>query len=82
MKNYEIYLNKLVSDGIEAKCSLADILLAIKELSGKLDTLIALRIRNGKADPEAQIQDPPCPKKLIAEVVAQQVQNSLRPRRR
>lgn len=42
MKNYEIYLDKLVSDGIEAKYSLSDIMLGIKELSNKLDTLIAL----------------------------------------
>lgn len=93
MKNYEIYLDKLVSDGIEAKYSLSDIVLGIKELSGKLDTLIALkeveserrsqqpqrqaadRWHNGKAGPEAQVQGPPSPPKLIAEVVAQQIQN-------
>lgn len=43
LKNYEIYLNRLVSDGIEAKCSLEDILLEINELSSKLDIFIALK---------------------------------------
>lgn len=43
MKNYEIYLDKLVSEGIEARCYLSDIVLGLKELSGKLDTLISLK---------------------------------------
>lgn len=43
MKGYEIYLDKLVLDSIETKDFLDDILLSIKELSGKLDTLITLK---------------------------------------
>lgn len=43
MKEYEVYLNKLVLDSIEAKSSLVDILLGIRELSDKLDTIITLK---------------------------------------
>lgn len=42
-KGYEIYLDKLVLDSIETKSSLTDILFGIKEISGKLDTLISLK---------------------------------------
>lgn len=40
--DYEPYLNKLVTDRIEMKGYMLDIIYGIKELSGKLDTLIAL----------------------------------------
>ena len=40
--NYEPYLDKLVLDCIEEKAYMVDALAGIKEISGKLDTLIAL----------------------------------------
>lgn len=43
MKDYELYLNKLVEDSIIAKGQRNDILLGLKEISGKLDTLITLK---------------------------------------
>lgn len=42
MRNYDRYLDKLVSNSIEAKGYLVDLLAGVKGLSGKLDTLIAL----------------------------------------
>lgn len=43
MKEYEPYLDRLVMDGIEEKCTLSEILLGLKEVSGKLDTIIILK---------------------------------------
>lgn len=40
--DYTGHLDKLVFDGIEIKGHVSDIVLGLKELSGKLDTLIAL----------------------------------------
>lgn len=42
MRDYERYLDKLVTNSIEEKGYMVDMLAGIKELSGKLDTLIAL----------------------------------------
>jgi hypothetical protein len=41
--DYTGHLDKLVFDGIEIKGHVSDIILGLKELSGKLDTLIALQ---------------------------------------
>lgn len=41
-QDYERYLDKLVVNSIEAKGYMVDLLAGIKEISGKLDTLIAL----------------------------------------
>ena len=43
MKDYSAYMDRMVRDGIEQKCTLSDILLGLKEVSGKLDTLISLK---------------------------------------
>jgi hypothetical protein len=43
MKNYEFELNELAKNTIEMKCQGYDILCGLKEISGKLDTLIALK---------------------------------------
>lgn len=40
---YESYLDKLVLDGIESKNTLNEIVFGLKDISGKLDTLIALK---------------------------------------
>lgn len=42
-RDYEPYFDKLVTDSIEMKGYMIDIICGIKELSGKLDTLIALK---------------------------------------
>ncbi len=42
MQNCEPYLDKLVVNSIEMKGYMVDIICGMKELSGKLDTLIAL----------------------------------------
>ncbi len=58
MKEYEIYLNRLVMDVIEEKCTLSDILLGLKEVSGKLDTLITLKqveLQRQPPQPERQL---------------------------
>lgn len=41
--DYSDYLSRLVLDGIEAKGQINDVLFGLKEISGKLDTLIALK---------------------------------------
>lgn len=41
--DYTGHLDKLVLDGIEMRGYVSDIILGLKELSGKLDTLIALQ---------------------------------------
>lgn len=41
--DYTGHLDKLVFDGIEMRGYVSDIILGLKELSGKLDTLIALQ---------------------------------------
>lgn len=41
--DYTGHLDKLVFDSIEIKGHVSDIVLGLKELSGKLDTLIALQ---------------------------------------
>lgn len=43
MRNYEDHLNKLVENSIIGKGQANDILFGLKEISGKLDTLIALK---------------------------------------
>ena len=43
MRDYEYHLNKLVEDSIISKGQMNDILFGLKEISGKLDTLIALK---------------------------------------
>ncbi len=42
-RDYTDYLNKLVLDSIEIKGQTNDVLFGLKEISGKLDTLIALK---------------------------------------
>lgn len=42
-KDYSSYLDKLVHDSITQTCQSTDILCGMKEISGKLDTLIALK---------------------------------------
>lgn len=42
-RDYEPYLDKLVTDSIEMKGYMLNIVCGIRELSGKLDTLIALK---------------------------------------
>lgn len=41
--SYDIYLEKLVLNSIEMKGHMIDMISGMKELSGKLDTLIALQ---------------------------------------
>lgn len=41
--DYSDYLNKLVVDSIETKGQINDLLCGLKEISGKLDTLITLK---------------------------------------
>lgn len=42
-RDYRDYLNKLVADSIDIKWQINDAIFGMKELSGKLDTLIALK---------------------------------------
>lgn len=56
MRDYERYLDKLVTNSIEAKGYMVDMLAGIKELSGKLDTLIALETAG--AGHQQQPQEP------------------------
>lgn len=41
--SYDIYLDKLVVNSIETKGYMVDMIAGMKELSGKLDALIALQ---------------------------------------
>ncbi len=43
MASYDLYLDKLVVNSIEMKGHMIDILSGMKDLSSKLDTLIALK---------------------------------------
>ncbi len=56
MRNYEPHLNRLVVGSIEMKSYMVDIICGIKELSGKLDTLIALE--SAAKGPQQQPQQP------------------------
>lgn len=53
--DYSLYLDKLVVNSIEMKGYMVDMLAGIKELSGKLDTLIALETVEA-ATPQRQQQ--------------------------
>lgn len=53
-RDYEPYLDKLVTDSIEMKGYMLDIICGIKELSGKLDTLIALETVGAAAQQRQQ----------------------------
>lgn len=53
-RNYDIYLDKLVCNSIEMKGYMVDLLAGIKELSGKLDTLIALETAAKQLQPQQQ----------------------------
>lgn len=55
-RDYEPYLDKLVTNSIEMKGYMCDILCGIKELSGKLDTLIALETVGAAAHQRPQQQ--------------------------
>lgn len=55
-RDYEPYLNKLVTNSIETKGYMLDIICGIKELSGKLDTLIALETVGATAQQRQQQQ--------------------------
>jgi len=57
--DYSIYLDRLVTDSIESKGTLNDILFGIKELSGKLDTLITLKQVELQRQPQQQEQQLP-----------------------
>lgn len=55
--NYSDYLNRLVLDGIEAKGQISDVLFGLKEISGKLDTLITLKqIELSRLQPQQEQQ--------------------------
>lgn len=71
MKDYSVYLDRMVKDGIEQKCTLSDILLGLKELSGKMDTLIALI--------QVELQrNPQTPVDTISHAVSQALQDQPR----
>ena len=53
-RNYELYLNKLVENSIETKGYMVDVLAGLKELSGKMDTLIALTQAGAQRPPQQQ----------------------------
>ena len=55
-KDYALYLDKLVTDSIEMKGYMLDIICGIKELSGKLDTLIAVETVGATAPQRRQQQ--------------------------
>lgn len=56
-KDYSFYLSKIVNDGITARGQINDILFGLKEISGKLDTLIALKqVELSRSQPQPQQQ--------------------------
>ena len=59
-RDYTDYLNKLVLDSIEIKGQTNDVLFGLKEISGKLDTLIALK--QVELSLPQQRQEPQCQK--------------------
>lgn len=55
MRDYEYHLNKLVEDSIITQGQLNDLLFGLKEISGKLDTIIALKqVELGLRQPQPQ----------------------------
>ena len=56
-QDYSFYLSKIVNDGITASGQINDILFGLKEISGKLDTLIALKqVELSRSQPQPQPQ--------------------------
>lgn len=56
MKSYDLYLDKLVHDSITIKSQINDLAFGLKEISGKLDTLIAIRQAGLSRQPQQQVQ--------------------------
>lgn len=56
MKSYDLYLDKLVHDSITIKSQINDLAFGLKEISGKLDTLIAIRQAELSRQPQQQVQ--------------------------
>lgn len=56
-QDYSFYLSKIVNDGITTSGQINDILFGLKEISGKLDTLIALKqVELSRSQPQPQQQ--------------------------
>lgn len=53
-KDYDSYLNKLVHDSITMKGQINDVVFGLKEISCKLDTLIALKQVELSRQPQPQ----------------------------
>ena len=62
MKSYDAYLDKLVHDSITIKSQINDLAFGLKEISGKLDTLIALKL--AELSPQLQRRVQQCQKEL------------------
>lgn len=59
-KDYSAHLNKMVEDGIIMKGQINDVVFGLKEISDKLDTLIALK--QVELSRPQQRQEPRCQK--------------------
>lgn len=71
MKDYSVYFDRMVMDVIEEKCTLSDILLSLKEVSGKLDTLISLKQVELKRQPQP-------PESIVSQAVSLALQDQPR----